>query len=615
MKKNPKKNILTASILLFAALLFIVFNVMSSTMFKALRLDLTGDKLYTLSAGSKEIIKEIKEPIIIRLYFSKQMANINPYLVSFATRVQDLLYQYQRASKGKIVVDIIDPEPFSAAEDEAVNYGLQGVPIDSTGTEFYLGMVITDSLNAKQVIPFLQPSREPNLEYDVSQTIYKLIHPQLRTIGVFSSMPMAGSYSARPWAVWQQMEQLFDLKMLDNSTAEIPANIDTIMLVEPSTFSQSALQAIDKFVMRGGHVLAFVDPLSEVVDKRTAQVNKNKQTNAGDYLSLLHSWGIAFDDNKVVADKDLAKSVRAPYEGREVTVRYPLWMDFTSDNFAKEDILSASLDRVTLATPGSLVRAENATTAFTPLISTSSEATLLDSGRIAAYQSNLQLLFNEYAPQGQFVVAARINGPLTSAFTDAKVGDSNIIVIADTDMLHDHFWINTQSIMGQEYAVAAASNGNLVVSALDNLSGSNALISIRNRGGFARPFETVQKLELASQQKYRDSEQALQEKLQITKQKLEALESQKREGNSTTLSAQQRKTEESFREELVETRKELREVRRKLNHDIESVATGIKFFTVAFIPLLIVVSGLVVWALQIQREVKSRRAICSGPKH
>lgn len=608
------KKLLTGTILAIAAALFLTINIMSGALFKSLRLDLTSEKIYTLSKGSKEIIDDIKEPIILRLYYSQSLGNINPYITSFAQRVKDLLLQYQRASRGRVLVEIIDPEPFSPAEDEAVNYGLQGASVDSTGTDFYLGLVGTDSLNNKQIIPFLQPSREQNLEYDISQLIYKLAFPTPRIIGVMSSLPLDGGFQSRPWAVWQQMQQLFELKQIDYNADDIPADINTLMVVEPSTFTKSAIKAIDKFVMRGGHVLAFVDPVSEVTDPRAAQVNQMRQKDAGDYIGLLKSWGIDFDEDKAVADRALAKIVRVPYQGRDVTARYPLWMDITADNFAKEDVLSSSLERLTIATPGFLKPTIDATTTFTPLISTSDQAMLVDGKKVDAYQNDLQGFLNSYVPSGKYIVAARVSGPIKSMFSDAKVADSNIIIIADTDMLHDHFWINVQNVMGQEFAMPSASNGNFVMSALDNLSGNNSLISIRNRGSFVRPFETVRALELKSQEKYHESEISLQQKLETTKQKLEQLEAQKKDGNSMILSAQQKQEEEAFRQELVDTRKELREVRRKLNHDIETVAAGIKFFTIGFIPLTIIAGGLWVWMSQIQREIKSRRAICSTQK-
>lgn len=608
MKHIFKKNILTGSILLIAGLLFLVINVMSSTMFKALRLDLTRDRLYTLSSGTKEILQEIDEPIIIRYYFSTSLKSINPYLTSFAKRVEDLLQQYQRIAKGKIKLEVIDPIPFSVQEDEAVNYGLQGVPVDSTGTEFYLGIVGTNSLDTKQVISFLQPAREATLEYDISQLIYNLMHPQPRIVGVMSSLALAGGYTSRPYAIWQQMEQLFTLEQIDINTSEIPANINTLMVVEPSTFSPGALAAIDKFVMSGGHVLAFIDPVAEVADKRAVMLNKAKQKDSGDYLALLKSWGIDFDDSKAVADKELAKTVRAPYEGREVSIRYPLWMDFVAANFNKDDILSSSLERLTIATPGAIRHTADATSTFIPLITSSDQAMLVEGRKVDHYQQNLQLLFNDYKAEGQFVIGARITGPINSAYGDERTTDSNIIVIADTDMLHDHFWMHMQNIMGQEFAVPAASNGNLVLSALENLSGSNALISIRSRAGFTKPFDTIRKLELESAEKYHESEQVLQQKLIATKQKLDALESQKLEGNKLSITAQEKYAEEQFRQELVEIRRDLREVRRKLNQDIETVATNVKFYAIGLIPALIMLSGLVAWILQRKNELKVRKA-------
>jgi ABC-type uncharacterized transport system involved in gliding motility auxiliary subunit len=611
--KNRK--LLTGTILIIAGALFLVVNISSSTLFKSLRFDLTANKLYTLSPGSKEVLKEIDEPIILRLYYSKSLRNINPYLISFASRVEELLMQYQRASKGKVVVQVIDPEPFSPEEDAAVNMGLQGAPVDNTGTEFYLGLVGSNTLSARQVIPFLQPNREANLEYDISQLIFKLAHPQPRVVGLMSSLPLQGTPRSRPWAIWQQMAQLFDLQVVDYDTSEIPAHIGTLMLVEPSTFTKAALRAIDDFVMRGGHVLAFVDPISEVTDQETAALSKLRQKNAGDYLELMKSWGVSFDDSKAIADRNLAKTVKIQNNGREATIRYPLWMDFASNNFDKKDVLTTNLERLTFATPGALTKAEGATTNFSPLVTTSDDAMLVESGRVPEYQQNLNEFLNSYQATGAYTVAARISGPIKSPYTDATVNDSSILIFADTDMLFDHFWLNIQNVMGQEIGTPNSSNGNLILSALDNLSGSNALISIRNRGSFARPFDTVRELELRSQDKYRASEQALQQRLELTKQKLEALERQKKTGNTTLLSVQQKQEEEAFRRELVQTRQELRDVRRKLNHDLESVATHIKFYTIGLIPLLIVIGGLGLWTVQIQREQKNRKASCSILKH
>jgi len=612
--KNPTKiKFMTGSILAIAAVLFLIVNISAGSLLKGLRFDLTNNKLYTLSPGTKEIVTKLSEPIVLRMYFSKKLANSNPYLISFASRVQDLLTQYQRASKGKIILEIIDPEPFSAEEDNAVNYGLQGLAVDNTGTDLYLGLVATSSVELKRVIPFLQPAREANLEYDISQLIYNLVHPQRKAVGVISALPLQGRESS-PWVVWQQMAQSFDLRSFKLDVATIPNDIDVLMLVNPAAFTSDALKAVDKFVMRGGHVLAFVDPYSEVTDAQTAKANKAYKDGTADFSALLRTWGVNFAEDKVVADRTLAKPVRVQSEGRDVTVRYPLWMDFLPKNMDKNDVLTSTLDRITMATPGALSKIEGVDTTFTPLILTSADATLVESKNIPDYQQNLGNFMREYQATGPYIVAGRVSGPIKSAYGTGEVADSNIIIIADADMLYNHFWLQIQNVSGQEFGVPNSGNANFLLSALDNLAGSNALISVRNRGSFTRPFDKIQALELKSQAKYRESELGLQQQLELTKQKLVDLEKQKKDGNSMLLSVQQKKEEEAFRKELIETRRELRDVRRKLNHDIEVVQTGVKFFTIGFIPLMIVLGGLAFWGLQIQGEIRSRRALCSTPR-
>lgn len=588
MQTTTSNRLLTGTILLVAAILFVLLNVTSGSLFKSLRLDLTSNKMYTLSAGSKEILAQLPEPIILRLYFSQKLAKTNPYLVSFAARAQDLLTQYVRASNGKIKLEVIDPEPFSPEEDNALNYGLQGVPVDNVGTDLYLGLVGTNSVGVKKVIPFIQPGRESNLEYDISQLIYTLAHPEQQTIGVINSLPMQTA-QGKPLAIWQQLSESFAVKFLDLDLSAIPNDINTLMLVNPSSFSAGTLHAIDNFVMRGGHLIAFVDPYSEVAEQ---------QPVTAEFTTLLQSWGVDFAHNKVVADRNLAKSVTVEQDGREVSLRYPLWIDCVAKNFDSQDILTSSLERVTLASPGSLTKLAGATTNFSPLFTTTNDAMLVDTKNIATYQENAEALVRNYEATGEYILAARVSGPIKSAFSDAATENSNIIIVADADMLHDHFWLSVQNVLGQNFVVPNSGNGNFVLGALDNLAGSDALISIRNRGAFTRPFAKIQALEVKSQEKYLAAEELLQQKLEATKQQLAQLD------------ARQMDVADSFRKELVNTRRELREVRRKLNHDIELVEMGVKFFSIGFIPLVIVFGGLFVWGLQIQRELRSKKAVC-----
>lgn len=462
--------LISGTILLVATGLFLLVNIASSNFIKSTRLDLTTNKIYTLSQGSKEIIKQLPEPVILRFYFSKKLAKPNPYLITFAARVQDLLAQYVRASNGKIILEVIDPEPNSTTENTAISYGLQSIPIDNTGKGLYLGLVGTSSTDVVKIIPFFQPAREANIEYDISQLIYNLVNPQPKTVGVISSVD-----KNLPLAIWQQIQQVFTLKNLDYNIDVIPADINTLMLVNPTAFPGETLRVIDNFVMRGGHVLAFVEPTTEI----------NHELNA-----LLKSWGVELLADKTVADRSLAKNVLIMQNQQEIMASYPLWIDCISKNLDQTDVITSALDRITLATPGVLNKTENPTTNFTPLISSTKDSMLVNMNKIPEYQENIDTLMNEYKPTGSYTLAGRVSGPIHSAYTDKQVSSSNIVIVADTDMLHDYFWVDAQNI-------PSSGNGSFVLNALDNLSGSDALIGIRNRGVFSRPFDKdIESLEI-----------------------------------------------------------------------------------------------------------------------
>lgn len=488
--------LLTGSLLLVAALVFVLVNTISGTLLQNAKFDITQSHSYTLSKNSKEIIFKLQEPVILRFYFSASSTQPNHYLHNYAARVQAMLKQYQNVAKDKILLEIIDPKPFSKEEEDAVNYGLQGINLGDQ--EIYFGLVGTNSRDAQQVIPFFVPNREGNLEYDISQLLYNLANPQSKIIGVMSALPLKG-IAGKPWVIRQQIDQLFVIKDIDLNEPIIPSYVKTLMVVDPSNFSDTAIRAIDEFVQNGGHVLAFIDPYSELA---------GKATGAGNAEPLLRSWGIEMRPDYVVADRNLARTVRLQHAGHELNVNYPLWMDFTAANFNKDDVLTAVMDRMTLATPGAIQPMANATTYFMPLIKTSNDAMLVPSKEIPDTQVHIVDFINNYHVDGQFTVAARVSGPINSPFTDQSVEQSSIIVVADTDMLYDHFWVSTQNLGGNDYDVAASGNGNFVLSAIDNLLGSNELIGIRNRGVFTRPFVKLQTLSAQARDNDLDIRQA-----------------------------------------------------------------------------------------------------------
>lgn len=576
----------------------VTVNFVSNKYFGFMRLDLTHSHIFTLSEGSRKILANIDEPITLKLFFSKQLAKDNPYFLSFAVRVEEFLKLYQRYSRNKISLQIIDPAPFTEHEDQAVHYGLHGVPTSQDGAELYFGLVAVNSTTGKEIIPFLQPNREGYLEYDISQLIVKLSNSDVNKIAVITSLPIQGEAGfqfmpnqAKPWVIWQQIKQQFDAKILsDEKIDAIPEDIKVLLLINSGEgLPLKTATAVDQFVLRGGHVVLLLDAFSEI-KQQPAKLEKDKEAYIP-MTKLLQAWGVDYDGNKIVASRTLAKQVRYNYEGKDVTGLYPLWLDVEPSSFAKDDILTANLTKLTFATAGTISPTVNNTSKFSPLVVINSDAMLVNKDDIAKYRTNPISLLRDYQPQGNPVtLAARITGKINSAFTTQTAEQANIVIVANANFLHDHFWASTQNFLGNQIVIPNSGNGTFLLNILDNLTGSDALISIRNKDAYARGFDKIRELELKSQNQFQQKESALLKRIDDTKQKISAMDQQ-------TLSAERKRTEEIFRKDLVQTRKELREVRRSLREDIQALENKIKFFTIVFIPLLIVLSFITYWLM------------------
>jgi ABC-type uncharacterized transport system involved in gliding motility auxiliary subunit len=605
-KKYVNQKILSIGILTVAFLIFLVINVFTANYLKPLHFDLTQNKMYTLSEGTKQIIAEIDEPITFEFYFSKKLAKQNPFLRSFGKRIEDLLMQYVKNSNGKIILRAKEPLPFTELEDEAVSRGLRGVPIDDDGSELFLGIIASNSVADEQIMPLVRPEREANLEYDLSRMLYSLSQKKLPTIGILSTLPIEGENELRvisahnkpranPWMILDQIQQSFDLEMLSNDLEVIPENIDTLMLVNPISLSKTTLQAIDNFAINGGHILAFVDPY---VDTANANVRKNhtQYKHQEELAKLLAAWGITIDPSVVASIND-AKSVRWKLDNHEQAVRYALWMDLDKKNFAKDDILTNDLERITIATPGAIKVIEGSSTNVTALITTSDDAMLVNADDVGKYYKDPRELLINYQSMGKYTLAARISGAIHSPYTQKIAENANIIVIADADLLHDHFWINIQNMYGEKVAVPIAANGNLVTSALENLSGSNALISIRNRALLAKPFTKIKQLTKVAEQEFKEKEAVLVRKLEETKQQLEIYDNQLQDSNVSN-AIERKQTRDAFKLEFLNIRKQLRDVRHRLTQSIENLELQVKFFSIALMPMIVTILGIAMWLLQ-----------------
>lgn len=596
---------------------FLVFTLLNNMLFNHWRLDLTENNLYTLSDGSKQIIGAIDEPINLYFFFSKKSSEDLTQLRSYATRVGELLDEYAVIGDGKINLSVINPEPFSEAEDQAAEFGLQSVPINAAGDELYFGLAATNALDDLEVITFFQPDKEEFLEYEISKLVQSLSVVEKPTVGVLSSLAVQASMNQQTfqmthaWMVIEQLEQLFNVESLAPDIDSLPPEVDILLVIHPKQLSETLLFAIDQFVMAGGKLLAFVDPLAESGRPQQASpMMPAPPTEQSSNLNrLTEAWGVTLRDNVVLGDSQAALAVDS---GSGTPVRHLAIVGMEGENFSSDDIVTSSLESINLATAGILDIAEDAPGNIEPLISSSAFSMPLDSFQFQ-FMSDPQDLMRTFKPTGeQYVVAARISGPAPSAFPEGietskgkhltETQDINVILVADTDVLTDRLWVQVQDFFGQRIASPWANNGEMVTNALDNLSGGASLISIRSRGRFTRPFDVVQDLRREAEARYQESADDLQAQLSDTEQRLTELQSAQSEGNLFGLSLEQEQALVQFQQEKLKIRKQLRDVRHQLDSDIERLGSTLKFLNIALIPILMMLLLLVMNVLRLRRE-------------
>ncbi|RJG10180.1 ABC transporter [Pseudomonas cavernicola] len=610
-----KKLMYSGAGLLVIALAFLAFNMFSSLTLTDSRLDLTEQKLYTISAGTKKILTEIDQPINLYFFYSDKSTKDLVALRNYAKRVEEMLKAYERGAAGKIKLHIIDPQPFSEEEDQAAQYGLQAVPLNQAGEQAYFGLAGTSGAEGRQVIPFFQLDHEEFLEYDISRLVQGLAKPELPVVGVLSTLQLSGGFDMEarqptpPWLVMEEIRQQFKVESLKPGIDQIPETVSVLLLVHPKQLPQPTLYAIDQFVLRGGKLLVFVDPYSEADTGMQLPGDMPGSDKASDLEPLFKAWGVRLVPGKVLGDGSYAMSVSMGQGQR--AVRHAGWLSLPQTALDQADVSTAGLETITVATAGILEPVEGAKSRFMPLIQSSQYAMPFDAQRFDMLR-NPEELIRELQPTGErYAIAGRISGPAQSAFPNGIEGRKdglkeaasiNVIAVADTDLLTDRMWVQVQEMFGQRVPQPWADNATFAINALDNLAGSDALISVRSRGRFSRPFTVVEALQRDAEVQFREKEEALQTRLADTEQKLAVLQQKQDPSKTQELTPEQQATVQQFLQERVKLRKELREVRYQLNADIEALGRTLKFINIALVPLLLTLAVLALWLWRRRRQ-------------
>lgn len=617
---NPVQRRLSTGVALLAlALIFVALVVLTGGLFRGARLDLTHNRLYTLTEGTRAILGKLDEPVNLTLYYSDAAARDLPQLRTYAARVRELLEEMAARSGGKLHLAVVDPQPFSEDEDRATAMGLQAVPRGSSGDTLFFGLAGTNSVGQEATIPFFQPDKEAFLEYDVAKLVSSLAQGERPVVGVLSTLTMGPGFDpaqGRPtqgWVIDSEMRSLFDVRAVEANATRIDPDIKALVLVHPRHLGADTLYAIDQFVLRGGHLLAFVDPNAEMQAPGTSAdpTMAMLEDKASDLPELFKAWGVAYDPSRVVLDAQRALEIQI--QQGQPSVRHLAVLGLTRDDANPNDVVSAQLGSINLSSAGSFALAENAKVTLEPLLQSSANAATVDAERVRMLPDPNQL-FADFNPTGErYALAVRLTGTLPSAFPerseDGHLSESrepaNVILVADTDLLGDRLWVQVQQFFGQRVVNAFASNGDFVINGIDNLIGSADLIGVRTRASSSRPFTTVDALRVEADARFRAKEQELQARLQQTEDKLTALQQTKPGGAALALSTEQQEELLRFQDEKLRIRKELRQVRRQLDQDIESLGGKLKFLNIAGVPLLLtlVALGFVGWRARQRRRV------------
>jgi len=602
--------------LVLLLLIFGALVMLSGNLLTGMRLDMTENHLYTLSEGTLNILDELEEPVNLYLFFSEDASSDLPQIRSYARRVRELLDEFANHGQGLLSVHFIDPQPFSEEEDQASAFGLQAVPVGAAGETLYFGVAGTNAFDDVQAMPFLQSSKEQFLEYDLAKMVYTLGTPQKRAVGLLTSLPMGAGFDPatqsmrEPWVIYQQLQQLFDVRTVDPQGSELPEDIEVLFLVHPRDLSEGLLYRIDQFVLGGGRAIVFLDPFAEI--DRGDPNDPMARMSAGSASSLprlTDAWGVGFKTSQVLGDLE--------YGIGSGNSRHIGIIQVPGAGLDQEDIVSADLEVVNLSSAGWFSPLEGASTVLEPLIRTSQNAAPFDASKIR-FLTDPATLLDGFAPTGErYDLGARVSGPAASAFESppegfdsethlSETGDGgiNVLLFADVDMLSDRLWVQKQPFLGQTILSPFADNGSLAVNAVDNMLGNQDLISIRTRASSNRPFERVELLQAEAEMQYRATEQSLQDELAETESKLTELQAAKGEDELLVLSPEQEEEVQRFMDRKLEIRQELRQVQHDLRSDIEKLGTRLKLMNIVLVPAFVMIAAVL---LAMRRRHRARK--------
>lgn len=586
------------------------------------RIDLTKEKAYTLSAGTRAILGKLASPLTIRFYCS-QGETPTPetvYLKNYARRVDDLLEEYRQAAHGKIILQRLDPEPASDAEDSARLDGIEGQMLD-TGDKFYLGIAVS-RLDNKQAVT-LDPSRERLLEYDLSRAITRVVTPTKPVIGIMSALPLSGAQNnpmmmqmgqqgPPPWAIFSELKGDFDVREVPLTAETIDPEIKVLLVVHPAGISEAAQYAIDQFVLRGGKLIAFVDPQCLADSSSQNPMMGGASSSASSLPKLFAAWGLQFSESQVVADRNFKMELN---RGDGTTQEAPAFLSVTPEGINTNDITTSELDNLWLPFAGAFTGKPAAGLTETVLLHSTKDSELTDA-TMAKFSG--ESILTDFKSSGvEYALAVKLTGKFKTAFPDGKpkaAGEDStnaapaapelkesaqtnvVVLVGDADLLYDNFALRRiQSPFGN-MAMAMNANLNFAQNVVEQLAGDDNLITVRSRAVLNRPFTRVKQMEAAAQAQFDSKIKELQQSQADTEQRLRELQQNKSTDERYILSPEQRTEIEKLQKQEVEVARQLKQVQKDLRREVDAMQNRIEWLNIAAMPVVVTLFGvLLAW--------------------
>lgn len=610
----------TSGILSLVAIAVLANWLISLTPYGNRGIDFTENKTHTLSEGTKSILGELDTTVTIRFYASRSSDYMPEQLKVHLRRVDDLLKEYANLSKGKLRIEYLDPQPDTDAEDSANLDEISGQRINDDN--LYLGMAVS-ALDKKVVLPFLNPDEETMLEYQISKAIAEVTTPVKPVIGIISGINlvgapamMPGQQGQQPWVIYQQLKQSFDLKDLGMTPEKInPDEIKVLLVFHPAEISPQAEFAIDQYLLSGGTVVACLDAHSvaaQMTGGGNPMMGMPGTPTSSTLPTLLPAWGVKFTSTQVIADPVHYTSF-GDGRGSPAVLNLPQSAMTQQDN-----IITKSLESVTLYLTGAFEITGNAGISSNSLIRTSNKAGFADSMKASQLDPSIE---RNIKSQGKaFDLVTYLSGNFKTAFPDGKpkseapedpanpegaakdepkeeslkqaVKPGNVFLIADIDAFFDQFAYNVQNYGGMQMATPSNGNSVLLLNIIDQAVGSKYLIGSRSRAAASRPFTVIRDMEEKFKEHVGKKVEDFEKKREETQAKLQELQAQKARGKELYLSPEQEAEIDKLTKQQVEYSRMIREQQKELRRKKDRLAGNITLLNVAVMPGLVILFGL-----------------------